>query len=232
MIAYSPRSERATAVAETLAAALDLWCGPLRDETRDHAVLTVAPASERTHQDPATPVVVVPRAARVRGGVSGRIVLCGVEDERDAPSATTAAAIAQALGLCLVLAHTIPPPVHAAAGPLGPPLVRGLTVEDRALAGQMIGRVARAAGVEETSSVARRVLRGAPGPTLAAVARADRAALVVVSASVRSLLLRALLGSATRYLARRLDRPLVVCPRDPRPAMRVREALSPTSIQT
>jgi hypothetical protein len=58
------------------------------------------------------------------------------------------------------------------------------------------------------------------------VARAEDAAFLVVCASVRPILVRALLGSATRHLARQLDRLLVVCPRDPRPAMRVREALS------
>jgi nucleotide-binding universal stress UspA family protein len=232
VIAHSSRSERAAAVAETLAAALDLRCVPLRGDTQHQAVLTVAAASERTHHAPRTPVVVVPSAAPIRPGISGRIVLGGVEDESDAPAAATAAAIAHALGLRLVLAHVIPPPTIAAPGPLGPPLVRGLTVEDRALAREMIGHVAQAAGLEKSDSVARRVLRGAPGPTLSAVARAEDAALVVVSASVRPLLVRALLGSAARYLARCLDRPLIVCPRDPRPAMRIREALGRTSTHT
>jgi nucleotide-binding universal stress UspA family protein len=226
MISYSPLSQRSAAVAETLAAAFDLWCAPRGGVDERHAALTVAEPSESRHHDPLTPVVVVPASARVRAGVSGRIVLCGVKDESDAAAAATAGAIAHALGLGLVLAHVIPPPAAAAPGPLAPPRVRGLTVEDRALAREMVGRVARVAGLDEQGTLARRVLRGTPGPTLVAVARAQDAALVVVSASVRPLLVRALLGSATRHLARRLDRLLVVCPRDPRPAMRLREALS------
>lgn len=226
MITYSPQSRRSAAVAETLGAAFDLWCAPRRGVEERHAALTVAEPSEHRHRDPSIPVVVVPTAARPRRGVCGRIVLCGVEDETDAPAAATAGAIAHAVGLRLVLAHAIPPPATVAPGPLAPPLVRGLTVEDRALAREMVGSVARAAGLPDAGTLAPRVLRGTPGPTLAAVARAQDAAFVVVSASVRPLLVRALLGSATHHLARRLDRLLLVCPRDPLPAMRLREALS------
>jgi nucleotide-binding universal stress UspA family protein len=227
MICYSPRSQRTAAVAKALAAAFDLWCVPRGAIDERRAALTVAEASERRHHDPTTPVVVVPPGARVKADVTGRIVLCGIEDESDAPAAATAGALADALGRQLVLAHVMPPPAAVAPGPIVPSLVRGLTVEDRALARDRIGSVACAAGLEEPAA-ARRVLRGPPGPTLAAVARAHDAALVVVSASVRPLLVRALLGSATRYLARRSDRLLVVCPRDPRPAMRLREVLAPS----
>jgi nucleotide-binding universal stress UspA family protein len=226
MICYSPGSARTAAVAETLAAAFDLWCTRRGGVDERRAALTVAEPSERRHFDPATAVVVVPAGARARLGLSGRIVLCGIEDESDAPAAATAGAIASALGVQLVLAHVIPPPAAVAPGPIAPPLVRGLTVEDSALAREMVGSVARAAGLDDPGTLARRVLRGTPAPTLAAVARAEDAALVVVSASVRPLLVRAFLGSATRHLARRLDRLLMVCPRDPRPAMRLREALS------
>ncbi len=228
MICYSPGSQTTAAIAKTLAAAFDLSCVPRGTVDERRAALTVAEASERRHHDPATVVVVVPPGTRVKASVTGRIVLCGIEDASDAPAAATAGALADALGRQLVLAHVIPPPAAAAPGPIAPPLVRGLTVEDRALARDMIGSVACAAGLEEPAT-ARRVLRGTPGPTLAAVARAHDAALIVVSASVRPLLVRALLGSATRYLARRSDRLLVVCPRDPRPAMRLREALAPSS---
>ncbi len=225
MICYSPGSPTTAAIANTLAAAFDLSCVPRGTVDERRAALTVAEASERRHHDPATAMVVVPPGTRVEASVSGRIVLCGVEDESDAPAAAAAGALADALGRQLVLAHVIPPPAAVAPGPIAPPLVRGLTVEDRALARDMIGSVACAAGLDEP---ARRVLRGTPGPTLAAVARAHDAALTVVSVSVRPLLVRALLGSATRYLARRSDRLLVVCPRDPRPAMRLREALAPS----
>jgi hypothetical protein len=134
MICYSPRSHRTAAVAETLAAAFDLWCAPRGGVDEGHVVLTVAEPSERRHHDPATVVVVVPSRARPRAGVRGRIVLCGVEDESDTPAAATGGALADALGLQLVLAHVIPPPAAVAPGPIAPPLVRGLTVEDRALA--------------------------------------------------------------------------------------------------
>jgi hypothetical protein len=118
------RSERSAAVA----AALGLPCAALRGDTQHHALLTVAPASQRAHGD--------------------------------APAG---------------VAEVIPPSAAAAPGPVGAPLIRLLTVEP-----------------------------------------------------IRPLLGRARLGSPTRHLVRRLNRPLVVCPRDPRTAMRVREAPSPT----
>jgi hypothetical protein len=51
--------------------------------------------------------------------------------------------------------------------------------------------------------------------------------LVVVSASTRGRLQRALRGSATGYIFRHYSRPVVVCPREPAAAMRLREALAP-----
>ena len=70
------------------------------------------------------------------------------------------------------------------------------------------------------------VKRGAPGPTIAAAGRHQRASLVVVSVSTRGRLRQALRPSTTGYLIRRCERPVAVCPRDPAAAMRLREALA------
>jgi nucleotide-binding universal stress UspA family protein len=99
-------------------------------------------------------------------------------------------------------------------------------MEARARARETIRRVATAGGVRDVGDALARVVRGTPGPTLVALGRSENAALVAVSASTRGPLVRTLMGSATGHLVRRCDRPVLVCPRDPASALRVREWLS------
>jgi nucleotide-binding universal stress UspA family protein len=135
------------------------------------------------------------------------------------------------LGLPLILVHVvtsgaIPPLAFGAQSETIAPITGG-TVNHRAADPETLDRVARAAGLRRLDTAGFRLVRGTPGPTLAATARREQASLIVVRRSKRGRLQQALLGSVAGYLLRRCERPVVVCPRDPAAAMRVRAALTP-----
>lgn len=217
--------------ARTLACWLDLrplelpWPGCTVD-----AALAVAPAALKAHRAPAMPVIVLNRRSADSTLPCGASVVCGVQDDDDPACAAIAGALAHALGLRLILVHAAPyhpPAVPALAG------LSGMTVPVPAsdlgapTAGrEIIDRVVSAAGLGQPGSAQIRVMRGASGPTIVATARRERAAVVVVSASRRGRVQRALQGSTPGYLIRRCAHPVVVCPRDPATAMRLREALT------
>jgi nucleotide-binding universal stress UspA family protein len=157
--------------------------------------------------------------------LDGRLILCGVRDEADAPAVATAGAIAETLGLPLLLIHVLSLVrrvcVPGAAGFVGD---YGFTVEDVSRATEHVDRLVHAAGISEADAD-RCMARGVPGPTLVALASSQAAAMVVVGATARRWWSRALEPSVTGHLGRHCDRPVLVCPRHPAPAMRVREAL-------
>jgi nucleotide-binding universal stress UspA family protein len=149
-----------------------------------------------------------------------------VHDEADAAAAAIAAAVARALELPLLLIHVVGPDpgfvLASMAGCALPPR----TSDDAERAVEMLDRLADAAGLDWADGAEGRLPHGPVGPTLAAAAQAEDAAMIVVSASARRRLLRAFAPSIAGSLVRCGDRPVLVCPRDPAPAMRVREALS------
>ena len=225
-LAHSPGHAGSAALADVLASRLDLRPAPFPTAQPPDAALAVAPTSERRHRSPALPVVVLTRSAAARPELRGHSIVCGVHDEADAPAAAIASAMAEALELPLLLIHVLPPFTQIVPGSMLAPDVQPVIAEDLAWATAMLGRLVRAAGLDGSGATERRVHCGPPGPALAALARSEDAALVVVSASGRRWLLRALRPSVTEHLVRRSDRPVLVCPRHPAPAMRVREALS------
>jgi len=232
VIAYPGWHAPATVVARDLAARLRLhpvdlpWPGPSVE-----AALAVAPVALRTYRAPTTPVVVVTRPAAATPQRHNASVVCGVRDDDDAACVAIAGALAEGLDLPLILVHVVPSLALAPlalGGPAGITApITGRTVNDRAAGHETLDGVVRAAGLPRPDTAGLRLVRGTPGPTLVATARRDKASLVVVSTSKRGRLQRALLGSAAGYLLRRCKRPVVVCPRDPAPAMRLRAALTP-----
>jgi nucleotide-binding universal stress UspA family protein len=232
VIAYPGWHISATAFARDLAARLHLrpvdlpWLGPSLD-----AALAVAPVALRSSRAPTTPVVVLTRLAAATPQLQGASVVCGVQDDDDAACVAIAGALAKGLGLPLILVHVVPSLALARLASCAPtgitPLIAGRTLDDPAADLEPLERVRRAAGIRRPDTAALRLVRGAPGPALAATASREEASLVVVSASERGRLQRALLGSAAGYLLRRCKRPVVVCPRDPAAAMRLRAALTP-----
>ena len=94
-------------------------------------------------------------------------------------------------------------------------LVHVWSKDDRRDGRETVARVARAAGLDRPESVPVRLVRGAAGRTIAATARREGATLVVMC------------ESATGYLVRRCEHPVLVRPRNPAAARRLREALAP-----
>jgi nucleotide-binding universal stress UspA family protein len=209
-IAHPARDCAAAALARELAGRLNLHRLEL---PRPHAAsldaaLAVAPVGLRLYRAPRLPVVVLTPAAAASPPLRGSCVVCGVQDDADAACVAIAGALANGLGLPLVLVHVEP---------------RHYRGDGR----ETVAMVARAAGLDRPEGVPVRLLRGPPGRTIAAAARRERAALVVVSESVRRLPRRAIFVSAAGDLVRRCEHPVLVCPRDPAAAMRLREALAP-----
>jgi nucleotide-binding universal stress UspA family protein len=211
------------AFADALADRLGLRRIAFGDSETSGAALAVAPAAGRHLRDVAVPTVTLTRSATARG-LQGRVVICGARDEGDAPALAIADAMACVLELPLLVVHVLPA-IRAYAYPSLAVPPRGDTREDRAWAAAMLDRLAGAAGVAAPGDQGSRVLCGGAATELAALARTEDAALLVVSGTQRSWLQRALLPSATNLLARHGERPVIVCPRDPLAAMRVREAL-------
>jgi nucleotide-binding universal stress UspA family protein len=225
-IAFSPTHACSAAFADVLARRLDLRVKPFPAPDPPGAVLAVAPAREHRHRAPPVPVLIVTRSAESRVALPGRTVVCGVRDELDAPAAATAAAVASALGLVLVVAHVLGLGGEILPTSIAAPASLSVTPEDITCADAMLTRALDAAGLHDFDIADRRVECGIPGPALVALGRAQDAGLVVVSASARPWPLRAVIPSVTGHLVRRSDRPVLVCPRDPAAAMRAREALA------
>jgi nucleotide-binding universal stress UspA family protein len=114
---------------------------------------------------------------------------------------------------------------HAALVVVGSPFPPGTFDADRprdqVAVRALLGDVARRAGRWAPGAACVRVIDGAVGTTLCHVGVDERAALVAVTASRRGPFASALLGSAARYVTRHADRPILVCPHQPDPALRL-----------
>jgi nucleotide-binding universal stress UspA family protein len=168
------------------------------------------------------PVVVVPR--QVNADLTGlRSVVCGVRDLHDTTSVAAAGALADALDLQLVLVHVWDEPdaymPRALAFPPG--TFDADRPRDQVAVRALLGDVARRAGRWAPGAACVRVIDGAVGTTLCHAGVDERAALVAVTASRRGPFASALLGSAARYVTRHADRPILVCPHQPDPALRL-----------
>jgi hypothetical protein len=164
VIAHPGWHAPATALAHELAGRLHLrpvdlpWPGPSVD-----AALAVAPVALRSYSAPTTPVVVIPRRAAAMRRRHGCNVVCGVQDDDDAACVAIAGALADALGLPLILVHVMPS-VAPAPVALGAPIgltaaIAGRTVADRANGRETLDRVTRAAGLRPDGAEAR-LMRG------------------------------------------------------------------------
>jgi nucleotide-binding universal stress UspA family protein len=165
------------------------------------------------------PVVVVPQAVGLElTGV--RSIVCGVKDRCDARTVVAAGALADVLDLQLVLVHVWDESVAAAPVPL---VLSASSPDTRphnsAAMRRLLGDVARCAGRSRPGSACQRVVEGPVGESLCRAGGDEGAALVAVTASRHGPFTGALRGSVTRHVARHADRPVLVCPTDPDPAL-------------
>lgn len=134
-----------------------------------------------------------------------RMVLCGVDHSPGSRAAATlAAALAERLGLRLVLLHAAPAAVtaHAETLPYALAAIGTNAVDTLRDAVEAIDHP-RAAGV---------VVHGAPGPALVEAAVAADAVFVVVGSRVLGPLSGAVLGSVSAHVVRAAPCPVVVVP--------------------
>jgi nucleotide-binding universal stress UspA family protein len=223
---------RATTLACELAARLDLRpvSLPRPGGAPLDAALAVAPVGLRLYRTSRAPVVVLTPAAATVPRLQGTSLICGVQDDDDAACTAIAGALAERLGLSLMLVHVLRRSwtLGFAERSLMPGGI-DRTVDELVAGRETVVRVAQAAGLDEPEYLMIRVRGGDAGQTLAAMARRERAAAVVVSASGQRSFRSAGIPSATRYLVRRCERPVIVCPRHPAAALCLREALTGAS---
>ena len=237
---YEPLADAAaTLVARALAARLDdVAVSRTEDEALErqarHAALAIVGTPQRRRSarmpggDPSLlaqrlriPVVVVAQRCSTADLSAVRSIVCGVRDASDASCVAAAGALADALDLQLVLVHVWEPTQPTTVGPLPVPprTFAEATPQDRANARELLSEVARRAGRSAPGAACPRVLEGPPGQLLCATGRDHHAAMIALTATRHRPSVSALLGSAARYVIRHADRPVLICPRDPDPAL-------------
>lgn len=160
------------------------------------------------------PVLVVPSGAAIGRGV----VVCGVDDSTAArQAARVARAVAEALGVEVVLVHVVPTmiPPGTSAVPTGPAEVAG--AEYRA-AEEFLATLAFDEGLG--GSAQQRVAFGSQADAIREVADEVDAALVVVGTRRRGALRSALAGSVSLDLKAESSRPVLIVPTGTRVALR------------
>jgi nucleotide-binding universal stress UspA family protein len=145
-----------------------------------------------------------------RSSDQARPVLCGVADDRHAPTVVAVAArLARQLAAPLILAHItpahVPPGISAAAD--GP---ARLHEEERQHADELID--ALLTGIVSGTDVMRVVARGTLAETLENLAGTERAQLLVVGANGRGSLGTLLTGSVSGHVTSHARCPVVVVP--------------------
>jgi nucleotide-binding universal stress UspA family protein len=160
------------------------------------------------------PVLVVPSGAAIGSGV----VVCGVDDSTAArQAARVARAVAEALGVEVVLVHAVPTmiPPGMSAIPRGPAELAG--AEHRA-AEEFLATLAFDEGLGGAAE--RRVAFGSQADAIRDAADEVNAALVVVGTRRRGALRSALAGSVSLDLKADSSRPVLIVPTGTRVALR------------
>lgn len=183
------------------------------------ATLLGSVSGELATHAPAPVAVVPPEVDQGGASLDGRSLVCGVEDDADAPAARFAARLAAAFDLTLTLTHVIPPVIepweeHHADVPGRSVVARP---GDEQAAYSLLETAAAEVAVDAPEGARLRVVEGSAGSALARLAVEEDAALVVVG-KPRQGRLGAFAGSTSRHLMRRGTRPVVVCPRAEVPA--------------
>jgi nucleotide-binding universal stress UspA family protein len=159
-------------------------------------------ASERTSGDAA-------RMSSTNGGDVTSSILCGVDGSHHARVALRhAARLARKLGVRLVVAHVVQPPLSSPG--VGPTARQLMTIPIDALLASGEALVDKILEEEELMGAKRRV--GFPGDRLADLADDEAAELIIVGSRGRGAVKSALLGSVSTDVIGVARRPVLVVP--------------------
>jgi nucleotide-binding universal stress UspA family protein len=166
------------------------------------------------------PAVVLPPGYATVDPARMRSIVCGARDLGDLACVTAAGALADALDLQLILAHASTP---ASVPPIGGPYMavpaEPGSAADWSAARELLGEIARRAGRAAAGASCPRLADGAPAEELCRIGNDEGALLIAVTAARGGRLVSALRGSVARDLLRQADRPVLVWPRRPSPAL-------------
>ena len=138
-------------------------------------------------------------------------ILCGIDGSQHARLALRhAARLARVLGVRLVVAHVVQPPLSSAS--VGPTARQLMTIPIDALLASGEALLDKILEEEEVIDATRRVVLGFPGDRLADLADEEGAELIVVGSRGRGAVKAALLGSVSTDVIGVARRPVLVVP--------------------
>jgi nucleotide-binding universal stress UspA family protein len=163
------------------------------------------------------------------GDMTGSSLVCGVDGSRDARVALRLAAqLSRRLGVRLVVAHVVQPPV--ATSELGPTArqLAEVPLDDLLAAGEAL--VERVLEEEQLGEAKRRVVLGFPADRLADIADDEAAELIVVGSRGRGAFKSAFLGSVSTDVIGVARCPVLVVPPAAARASSEREGAAPATL--
>jgi nucleotide-binding universal stress UspA family protein len=216
LVAGDPARGLARAARETCA---DLLVIGTRGEGSVRAAFTGSVSAEVMAPAPCPVLAVGPGIDPAGSGIPGRCVVLAMGEAPDAEAGRTARGLADALGLRLVLVHVLRGATRRESlsgdGDVGPDDRHWLQSRARDALEQMRRTLAHGATGADGRDGELRLRAGPVADQVRELAREEDAAIVVVGSRGRGAVASGTLGSVSRDLVRRLDRPVVVCPPAP-----------------
>lgn len=163
------------------------------------------------------------------GGHANNSILCGVDGSQHARLALRhAVRLARALGVRLVVAHVVQPPMSSPG--VGPTARQLMTIPIDALLASGKALLDKILEEEEVIDATRRVVLGFPGDRLADLADEEAAELIIVGSRGRGAVKAAILGSVSTDVIGVARRPVLVVPSRPDVPSREREDAAGASL--
>jgi nucleotide-binding universal stress UspA family protein len=213
LVAGDPARGLARAAADTSA---DLLVIGTRGEGSVRAVLTGSVSAGVMAPAPCPVLAVGPGIDPAGSEIPGRCVVLAMGEAPDVQAGRTARDLADALGLRLVLVHVLRGAIRRESlsgdGDVGLDDRHWLQSRARDALEQMSRVLAHGATGADGRHGELRLRAGPVADQVEELAREEDAAIVVVGSRGRGAVVSGTLGSVSRDLVRRLDRPVVVCP--------------------
>lgn len=213
LVAGDPARALARTADETSA---DLLVIGTRGEGSVRAALTGSVSAEVVAPAPCPVLAVGPGIDPAGSEIPGRCVVLAMGEAPDVEAGRTARDLADALGLRLVLVHVLRGAIRRESlsgdGEVGLEDRHWLESRARDALEQMSRTLAHGATGADGRYGELRLRAGPVADQVEELAREEDAAIVVVGSRGRGAVVSGTLGSVSRDLVRRLDRPVVVCP--------------------